>query len=220
MRQIPYGEANFEEIINNNAIYVDKTMYIEKLEESIDRKKSIYLKPRRFGKSLFTSMLTAYYSVDMKDKFEKLFKGLYIYEHPTPNKNNYYVLNFNFSGLTIVGQNVVEEGVKSFYTAVRDNIAQFISRYNLGITVQGETASDLLRNLLVTFQTLKLENKIYIIVDEYDNFTNGILSSAKNFLYIWAVSRLFLIILSKYSSWAAPIAALTPGIRRFHPASL
>lgn len=78
MRQIPYREANFELIRENNWLYIDKTMYIEKLEQSPDRMKIIYLRPRRFGKSLFTSMLTYYYSVDTKDKFEKLFKGLYI----------------------------------------------------------------------------------------------------------------------------------------------
>ena len=57
MRQIPYGEANFETIRKENWIYVDKTMYIEKLEQNPDRRKAIYLRPRRFGKSLFTSML-------------------------------------------------------------------------------------------------------------------------------------------------------------------
>ena len=84
MRQIPYGEANFKKIRTNKGLYVDKTMYIEKLEQSFNREKAIYLRPRRFGKSLFTSMLTYYYSVDTQEEFEELFKGLYIYEYPTP----------------------------------------------------------------------------------------------------------------------------------------
>ncbi|MBR2588521.1 MAG: AAA family ATPase, partial [Bacilli bacterium] len=135
MKQIPYGEGNFETLRKANAIYVDKTMYIEKLEQGLDRKKTIYLRPRRFGKSLFTSMLECYYSVDMANKFEELFKGLYIYNHPTENKNNYYVLKFNFSGLTIIGENVVQEGVNAFYASVRDSISQFISRYKLPIEI-------------------------------------------------------------------------------------
>ena len=183
MRQIPYGEGNFEKIRTNNNIYIDKTMYIEKLEQGPDRSKTIYLRPRRFGKSLFTSMLECYYSVDMANKFEELFKGLYIYDHPTENKNNYYVLKFNFSGLTIIGENVVQEGVNAFYASVKDSISQFISRYKLPIEIKGDMASDLLRNLLVKFQELNLEHKIYIVIDEYDNFTNAILKGdAKDFL--------------------------------------
>ena len=183
MRQIPYGEANFETIRKENWIYVDKTMYIEKLEQNPDRRKAIYLRPRRFGKSLFTSMLTNYYSVDTANKFETLFKGLYIYDNPTPNKNNYYVLNFNFSGMTIVGDNIVEKGKSEFCNKVRNAIKSFINKYELKLEAKGDSAAQILDNLLVDFQGLKLNNKIYIIIDEYDNFTNAILKGdAKDFL--------------------------------------
>ncbi|MBO5349266.1 MAG: AAA family ATPase [Clostridia bacterium] len=183
MRQIPYGEANFEAIIKENCIYVDKTMYIEKLEANPNRRKTIYLRPRRFGKSLFTSMLTNYYSVDTANKFENLFKGLYIYENPTPNKNNYYVLNFNFSGMTIMGNNINEEGKSEFCNKVRNGIKSFINKYNLKLEAKGDSPAQILDNLLVDFQGLNLNNKIYIIVDEYDNFTNAILKGdAQDFL--------------------------------------
>ena len=183
MRQIPYGEANFEKIREENWLYVDKTMYIPKLEANPDRRKTIYLRPRRFGKSLFASMLTAYYSVDTENKFEKLFKGLYIYENPTQNKNNYYVLNFNFSGLTIVGKDIVEEGKNEFCEKVRIGIKDFINRYELNLKATGESAASLLSNLITDFDGLNLENKMYIIIDEYDNFTNAILKDeAKDFL--------------------------------------
>ena len=175
MRQIPYGTANFEEMRENNALYIDKTMYIEKLEEQMDRAKTIYLRPRRFGKSLFTSMLTYYYSVDTKDKFEKLFKGLYIYDHPTKNKNNYYVLNLNFSGMTISEDNIVEEGKYEFYSSVKFSITRFVNRYKLDVEIKGETAAELLRSLIVAMESLNLPHKLYIIIDEYDNFTNAIL---------------------------------------------
>lgn len=183
MKQIPYGEANFETIRKENALYVDKTMYIQKLEESLNRKKTIYLRPRRFGKSLFTSMLTNYYSVDTADKFEELFKGLYIYDNPTPNKNNYYVLNFNFSGMTIVGDSIIQKGEEAFNNKVKNGIEDFINRYKLNIKVRGNEASVALANLLTDFKNLDLSNKIYIIIDEYDNFTNAILKGdAKDFL--------------------------------------
>lgn len=183
MRQIPYGEANFQLIREKNWLYIDKTMYIEKLEQSPDRRKTIYLRPRRFGKSLFTSMLTYYYSVDTKDKFESLFKGLYIYDHPTENKNNYYVLNLNFSGMTIIGDNIVEEGKVEFYKNVRISAQSFVNRYKLDIKIQGTTAAEVLANLIMDFENLNLSHKLYIIIDEYDNFTNAILKGdGKDFL--------------------------------------
>ncbi|HBC85068.1 MAG TPA: hypothetical protein DCZ30_06715 [Clostridiales bacterium] len=175
MRQIPYGTANFEEIRISDGLYVDKTMYIEKLEQGMDRMKTIYLRPRRFGKSLFTSMLTYYYSVDTADKFEKLFKGLYIYDHPTQNRNNYYVLNFNFSGMTISEGNIVEEGKREFGDKVRNGLESFINRYHLNITLKGDTAAKILVNMIKDFEGLNLPHKLYIIIDEYDNFTNAIL---------------------------------------------
>ncbi len=183
MRAIPYGDANFENIRTENWLYVDKTMYIEKLEETPDRRKTIYLRPRRFGKSLFTSMLTYYYSVDTKNNFEKLFKGLYIYDNPTKNKNNYYVLNFNFSGMSIDENNIIEDGKRAFAFSVKESLRNFINRYKLNITLEGETAADLLLNVLVSFKSLNLKNKIYIIIDEYDNFTNAVLKGdAQDFL--------------------------------------
>ena len=183
LRQIPYGEANFEAIRTGDGIYVDKTKYIEKLEQGFNRKKVIYLRPRRFGKSLFTDVLNCYYSVDMAGKFENLFKGLYIYENPTKNKNNYYVLKFNFSGMTIVGGNIVKEGKRAFRSKVKNGIEEFINRYKLNIEIEGDDASEVLANLLTSFNKLDLENKIYIMIDEYDNFTNAILKAdAKDFL--------------------------------------
>ncbi len=81
--KIPYGKSDFAVLRNENYIYIDKTMFIEKLENYIN---TIYVRPRRFGKSLFTSTLICYYDINKKDKFEKLFKGLYIYDNPTDKK--------------------------------------------------------------------------------------------------------------------------------------
>ena len=115
MRKIPYGESDYKTLIEENYIYIDKTMYIEKLE---NHKKVIYVRPRRFGKSLFTSMISYYYDIEEKENFEKLFKGMYIYNNQTKNKNAYYILNFNFSGMNISSNKTTEEIEKSF----NDNI--------------------------------------------------------------------------------------------------
>lgn len=175
MRYIPYGLVNFKKVRDYNYVYVDKTMYLEKIESPMQNSSLIYLRPRRFGKSLFTSMMNYYYSIDTANDFENLFKGLYIYEHPTQNKNNYYVLKFDFSGMDITGDNIVEVGKKAFFNNVLTNIDSFIARYKLNIEIKGDTAADIMRNLLSDFQKLDLEHKIYVIVDEYDNFTNNIL---------------------------------------------
>ena len=183
MRRIPYGQINFEKIIKDNYIYVDKTKYIEKLE-NLDETSLIYLRPGRFGKSLFTNMLDYYYAIDRADKFDTLFNNLYIKEHPTPNKNNYYILNFDFSGIDSNDEWDVEKLMEAFNSKVIDGITQFIDRYNIELTINEKlTPSNLIGNLLTKFQSLKLENKIYIIIDEYDNFTNGILKgNAEKFL--------------------------------------
>ena len=184
MRQIPYGQINFESIIKDNCIYVDKTMYLEKLESSPNFKKVFYLRPGRFGKSLFTNMLDYYYAIDRADKFDTLFNNLYIKEHPTVNKNNYYILNFDFSGIDSNDNWDIEDLMVAFNSKVIDGITQFIYRYNVELEINEKlTPSNLIGKLLTKFQSLKLENKIYIIIDEYDNFTNGILKgNAEKFL--------------------------------------
>ena len=170
MYKIPYGESNFEKIRTNNFIYVDKTNFIEKIEVT---SKLIHLRPRRFGKSLFLSMLESYYDVAQADKFDELFQGLYIHEHPTENKNNYYVLRFNFSGI----ENVTKDSLKTgFLDVVKDGIEDFINRYEFDFEVSESNApASVLRSVFSHFAALKLPHKIYILIDEYDHFTNSVL---------------------------------------------
>ena len=184
MRQIPYAQINFESLIKDNCIYVDKTQYIEKLESSPNLKTTIYLRPGRFGKSLFTSMLDYYYAIDRKDKFDELFNNLYIKDHPTTNKNNYYILNFDFSGIDSNDNWDIDRLMEAFNTKVINGITKFIERYNIKFDIdKTQTPSALIGSIITHFEGLKLENKIYIIIDEYDNFTNGILKgNAEKFL--------------------------------------
>lgn len=178
MIKIPYGISGFEAIRREGYLYLDKTRYIREIEKE---RYCMYVKPRRFGKTLFTTTLDAYYSIDKKDKFESLFKGLDIYENPTENKNNYYVMNFNFSGFKCDAKTDIREIEESFNEKVYLHCLRFIERYRLNINIEKQgTAANILETTLVKFQNLHLENNIYIIVDEYDHFTNGLLEGNCN----------------------------------------
>ena len=180
--KVPYGSSDFKAIRTEGYIYIDKTKYLERLEE---QKYVIYVRPRRFGKSLLTSMLTNYYSIDEKEKFETLFKGLYVYENPTPNKNNYYVMNFNFSGIEADVKTDLKEIKERFDNRILFSVNQFIKKYRLDIEIKEKTGANILDELLSKFKILEKENKIYIIIDEYDHFTNGMLQGkCNNFMKI------------------------------------
>ncbi|MDR2761530.1 MAG: AAA family ATPase, partial [Planctomycetaceae bacterium] len=98
-KKLPYGNANFQSVrTENNYAYVDKTRFIESLEKE-NNKSKIFIRPRRFGKSLFLSMLSYYYDINYADEFDQLFGDLYIGQNPTPLKNNYAVMAFNFSAI-------------------------------------------------------------------------------------------------------------------------
>ena len=90
MQKLPKGISNYEELRNDNCYYVDKTMYIEKLEELAD-KRVMFLRPKKFGKTLFTSTLKCYYDVNKKDKFEELFKNTYIGKNDRIKKKLLYI---------------------------------------------------------------------------------------------------------------------------------
>ncbi|MDN5313377.1 MAG: hypothetical protein PWQ68_2351, partial [Thermoanaerobacteraceae bacterium] len=97
MKKIPYGISNFQVLREKNYIYVDKTKYIEILENEAPYQ--FFVRPRRFGKSLFLSMLENYYDILKKDIFQSLFGDLYIGQNPTPERNLYMVLPLSFAGL-------------------------------------------------------------------------------------------------------------------------
>ncbi len=132
MKKLPKGISNYEELIEGNYYYVDKTKFIEKLEALAD-KRLMFLRPRRFGKTLFTSVLENYYDINKKDEFEELFRETYIGKNPTPLKNSYYILYFNFSG---VNTDTRESTVKSFYGEVLSGLEAFIIKYNLDFTIK------------------------------------------------------------------------------------
>ena len=184
MKQIPYGEINFETIRTNNSIYIDKTSYIEKLEKDVNLKKVLYLRPGRFGKSLFTDMLDYYYAIDHKEKFKQLFGDLYIGKHPTINQNKYYILKFDFSGIDTTSEDTIKDMENKFRQKVIEGTQTFKERYQIQFEYnETMTPAAIIGNIFVAFKFQKPQQKIYVLIDEYDNFTNGILKeNADKFL--------------------------------------
>ena len=177
MKKLPYGISNYEELIKENYYYVDKTMYIEKLE-NLPEKRILFLRPRKFGKTLFTSTLENYYDLKKENEFEELFGNTYIGKNPTKLKNTYHILKFNFSGIDTSNE---ETTMKGFKSKVASSIQLFVERYGIDFFVNKEDeAEGILDNLIKAFTIQKAGEKIYVIVDEYDHFANELLGFHTN----------------------------------------
>jgi hypothetical protein len=178
--KFPYGISNLEQLIKNEYVFVDKTKYVEQLET--EERFSIFLRPRRMGKSLFVSILEYYYDILEKDKFESIFSKLYIGQHPTPGANAFRVLKMDFSGIDTQTE---EATYKYFLSRIRSILMNFIRRYNLLdspllqkielSTSPGEMMSNFFTSLKTWKDEVEDNIPIYIIIDEYDHFTNEIL---------------------------------------------
>ncbi len=172
--KIPYGKSNFKKIITQNLLYIDKTKYIDVLEQSGSY--NILLRPRRFGKTLFISTLLHYYDIRCKDEFDTLFGNLAIGRNPTPLKNSYQILSFDFSGIETSSAENIRAG---FNRRVETALKKFLRRYgypaetNQIIEEQTSPAGK-----IDYFFTAIEEANIYLLIDEYDHFANGILGES------------------------------------------
>ena len=172
MRKLPYGISDYERLIENDYYYVDKTKYIEKLE-NLPEPYIMFLRPRKFGKTLFTSTLENYYDLKKIDKFDKLYGDTYIGKYPTKLKNKYHILKFNFSGIDTSSDKTT---IKGFKNEVSSSIKLFIYKYRLDFYInQEDEAENILDNLIKAFNIQKEGEKIYVIIDEYDHFANELL---------------------------------------------
>ena len=174
-KRIPYGMMNFEHLRRDNCYFVDKTRFIEKIEDA--NKYFFFIRPRRFGKSLTLSMLAHYYDINMKDRFDELFGGLYIGSHPTSERNQYLILNLNFAAIHADLDNY-KEAMDSYCDT---NLYYFCRKYatllspDIQERLQRKSgAVEQLDCICTECQSLGL--KIYLMIDEYDHFTNKILS--------------------------------------------
>ena len=197
LKKIPDAMTDFRKIIDSNYVFIDKTRFLEVYEES-GTSVSLFLRPRRFGKTMFTELLRYYYDKALESESDRLFKGRYIATHPTPLKSSFYVLRFDFSGINTSGG--VEKILNGFMRNIIFGIKKFLSRYPEFLPtdvmqtitddnpkVLADALSRYYRNkelfpdpssLISEFlnSLVPLSSKLMVIIDEYDNFTNDVLS--------------------------------------------
>ncbi|MBF0413652.1 MAG: AAA family ATPase, partial [Desulfamplus sp.] len=188
-KRILYGNANYEEIVSKNGYFVDKTKYIELLETV---ENPVFLRPRRFGKSLWCRILECYYNIRQKDDFDRLFGDTYIGKNPTPLRNSFFVLHLDFSVVDPTG--TIKDIEESFNLACnlkmdamvglckecfQDNITIDINNRQEGIS---HSASANLGKIMQYIEKKSLP-PLYIIIDEYDNFANQLIVARDDKLY-------------------------------------
>ena len=179
MLKIPYGESDFTKLMVEEYFYQDRTHFIEKLEQW-NSNYPVFLRPRRFGKSLFISMLHHYYGLEYQADFQALFGNLYIGEYPSPHANRYFVLSFEFSRIDTSSQ---ESTYTGFLRNVISGVRRFFGAYGSYYTeeqkksIESEKSPEAVINAIFDYtEQNKLPYKIYLLIDEYDHFANELLS--------------------------------------------
>ena len=177
VKRIPYGMMNFVAVREDNCYYVDKTRFIEKVENA--NKFFFFIRPRRFGKSLTMSMLHHYYDINQKDRFERLYGDLYIGQHPTPNHNKYLVIYLNFAVVNAdLGnyRSAMDSICNTEFNYFCDVYKQYLPE---GIKEEMNKKNGCVEQLDYLYrEARKTGARIYLFIDEYDHFTNHILSDA------------------------------------------
>lgn len=181
VKQVPYGVADFATVIEQNLYYVDKTMFIPELEKQ--PRNLFFIRPRRVGKSIFLSMLYSYYDCTQSHKFQSLFGNLWIGQHPTPLQGKYQVLFLDFSQIT---GNIDKLGTK-FNSYLSINLDAFVRQYSEYYQAEMEeilAQEDFEEKMELIFKAAKVHlYHLYLIIDEYDNFTNVILNERGENVY-------------------------------------
>ena len=178
---IPYAVANYAEMRDRGFYYVDKTDYIPRLEAY---KAPVFLRPRRFGKSLLVSTLAHYYDRTLAHRFEDLFGGTYIGSHPTPEHNRYMIIRYDFSAM-VMADNM--EGLEQNFNILNRGPVEIMVTHNRDLFGDfqfstRENAAQMLEEALTYAREHGLP-PVYILIDEYDNFTNQLLTSYNDPLY-------------------------------------
>lgn len=181
-KRVLYGVANYVEIVDKNGYFVDKTAYIKTLERI---QNPVFLRPRRFGKSLLCRMLECYYNIGQKDDFERLFGHTAIGRQPTPSHSSYFVWHVDFSTVDPTG--TVDEIERDFDKVCNGRMKMIVGVYKRWfqnkVTIQmDDSASANLRQVLNFIGENKLP-PLYVIIDEYDNFVNQLITANKDELY-------------------------------------
>ena len=187
-KRVPYGVSNFVDIIERNQYYVDKTMYLPLLEKEADA--LFFIRPRRFGKSLLISMMRAYYDISMTERFQELFGNLWIGSHPTPQQGKYQVLYLDFSK--------IGGGIKLLEDRFNDYCGQCVDFFVDTLYKDYYTPEAIAKIKGINYASGKLNAlameaqkngyQLFLIVDEYDNFTNVVLNEHGEDVY-WALTH-------------------------------
>ena len=174
-KRIPYGMMNFIDVREDDCYYVDKTHYIPLIENA--NKYFFYIRPRRFGKSLTISMLRHYYNILEADKFEKWYGDLYIGKHPTPERNSYLIIYLNFAVVNAELNSYrqsLDAHCNTEFNFFCDVYAQYLPE---GIKEEMNKKKGAIEQLDYLYkECIKTNQQIYLFIDEYDHFTNKILS--------------------------------------------
>lgn len=181
VKLLPYGVADFVTVIEQNLYYVDKTMFIPELEKQ--PRNLFFIRPRRFGKSIFLSMLYSYYDCTQSHKFQSLFGNLWIGQHPTPLQGKYQVLFLDFSQIT----GNIDKLETKFNSYLSINLDAFVRQYSEYYQAEMEeilAQEDFEEKMELIFKAAKAHQyHLYLIIDEYDNFTNVILNERGENVY-------------------------------------
>lgn len=181
VKLVPYGVADFVTVIEQNLYYVDKTMFIPELEKQ--PRNLFFIRPRRFGKSIFLSMLYSYYDCTQSHKFQSLFGNLWIGQHPTPLQGKYQVLFLDFSQIT----GNIDKLETKFNSYLSINLDAFVRQYSEYYQAEMEeilAQEDFEEKMELIFKAAKAHQyHLYLIIDEYDNFTNVILNERGENVY-------------------------------------
>ena len=181
VKLVPYGVADFATVIEQNLYYVDKTMFIPELEKQ--PRNLFFIRPRRFGKSIFLSMLYSYYDCTQSHKFQSLFGNLWIGQHPTPLQGKYQVLFLDLSQIT----GNIDKLETKFNSYLSINLDAFVRQYSEYYQAEMEeilAQEDFEEKMELIFKAAKAHQyHLYLIIDEYDNFTNVILNERGENVY-------------------------------------
>ncbi len=190
--KIPYGMSDFAQIREEGFFYVDKTPFLPVLEAVY--RHVVLLRPRRFGKSTLLSMLEHYYDAGRAKRFDELFRGLWVHEHPTPEKGRYLALTLDFSGVaTDRGEEALRD---TFLSSVRSRVEVFLARHRErvpafeGLSARLDDfkhAESLMDGVLGA--VAQTDYRVYLLIDEYDHFANRLLSSGDDSLYEGIVKK-------------------------------
>jgi hypothetical protein len=176
--KFPYGLSDFGTLIQEGYWYQDRTDRLPQLEEA--GRQLIFIRPRRFGKSLLLSMLEHYYDLNRTDQFDRLFGHLAIGHNPTPLRNRFFVMRWDFS--LVPAQGEIRDIEVALHQHLNDCITDFALRYQrqlpMTIEIHGDNALSSFRSALMA--VAQTEHRLYLLIDEYDNFANEVLMSGQD----------------------------------------